>query len=103
MHSYARHTVLTHYILNTRLTALEASYSILLLNLHSILKQWYKCTGLYMLGYVVINPNKLNSWQQQEDDSANRAKAETILKRIKEDSRYQSIPASCLKFRFKVF
>ncbi len=57
MHSYASHIVLTHYILLTRLTALEASYSILLLNHHSIIKQRYKCTGLYMLGYVVINPN----------------------------------------------
>jgi hypothetical protein len=37
MHSYASHIVLIHYILLTRLTALEASYSILLLNLHHII------------------------------------------------------------------
>ena len=36
MHSYASHIVLTYYILLTRLTALEASHSILLLNHYSI-------------------------------------------------------------------
>ena len=56
MHSYASHIVLTHYILLNRLIALEASYSILLLS-HPHIKQRYKCTGLYMLGFVVINPN----------------------------------------------
>jgi hypothetical protein len=37
MHSYASHIVLTHYILLTRLTALEASHSILLPNHNSII------------------------------------------------------------------